>query len=1336
MKPRYGLSILLVFLVLIPMGFVWLISDEAGSRWLLQRIFSMLPAQISVEKIQGRLIDRLSLTGLHYQSASQTLDIKQGVLIWQPVQLLSGTLNIVDLNVNGLSIKTISTKDEQKKPFDPTTLKLPVQIDINNLLVTDISFESEGELQPFDKLQLVAKTENNQLKIQSFSINSTLVNARAEGAVTLDKPFPLNLKANWQINADKNGVWQGSSTFSGDLDTLVFNNQITSPFKLTLQGNVKELLQTPRLNVQGDWHNLTWPLATKPPQLQSPQGHFELAGLLDNYQLSLNGALNQQYLPQASLSFKGTGSLDAISINKLELKSSTGVFQLLGNVNWGDLPQFDLTATGQKFNPGIVIAELPGNLTFTSHVKGKLDPKAWQITAEINQLTGQLRNYPVSANGKLALNGDQLKVDALHISSGSNKIAVNGQVGQTNNALIFSMDMPKLNTLWPTLAGNLQGTGRLQGSLKTPIVKLEVKGKRLQFAQHSTETVSLNVDYNHADQKIAMLHVAANGVKTGTTEISKLLIDGKGTLKQHDFKADIYSSKGNVSTLLKGSLLADTWKGEVSKLTLTEQNDNIWMLKNPMAIRVDQKPLGFDVSSNEGCLVRQSASLCIKGVYAASSDFNAQLTAKSLPTALIQPYLPEKVIVKSLINGTVDIQRQKNALKGNYKIALSPSQIFLHTQKIPQEINLGASSVAGTIKGDKVSADINLHLANRDYVQGQVLLDIGKTQAVSGKIAAKIADFSLVPVFVPQLSNTQGLLKADVTLQGTLQKPLITGYFDLTDGAVTIGQAQSGQMGLHSINLHAVTRGNRLQLHGSTLPVMLNKPDASRTIELKSLITIDANLQQKEVLSGNFRLSMPANTTISLLSPQANHKIVLGVSSLSGVINGESVNANLDIALTGADYVRAKLQMNTGNTQALSGQATASIRDLSFIEPFAPQLSNVKGLLSADMTLKGTTKQPLANGNISFSNGAANVDELGLNIHDVNLQATTSFYNSQQIQLHGSAKSGEGLVTLDGTVGLQPDLQYPVALTLTGKNFEVAKIPEAQIAVSPNLKIALTQQQRNITGQIEVPKALLKIQTLPENAVKVSADEIIIGEEKPQSTKLPAPDMNANIDVKLGEQVSFTGQGLQTNLVGNLQIIKTGDKMAMQGNVDMKKASYKRFGQQLTVRKGRLLFNGPVDNPWLDVEAIRESKDKKITALLTLSGQLKNPQALVSSEPALPETEALAYLVTGGPLNQVSKSDSNVLASAALSYAGGKAGWIADKLGINNFQVEEGNTLQDTLLAMGQYLTPDFYIGTKVGLFNKQASLVVKRKLTNTINVETQTGTSQRIKLNYEFDGD
>lgn len=1334
MKKRF-LQLLLVLALVIPIAVIGLFSNETGSRWLLQGIFSSVPGQLSVENIQGRLLDRIALTGLSYKSDTEIVTIKNIDLSWQPAQILSGTLKIVDLTINGLNINITKTKDEEKQPMDiEAGIKLPVQLDIGNFLVTDVQFTNDGQMQTLDKLQLSVKTDGNQFKLLSLVIDSDTVNATAKGKVSLAKAFPISLQAEWRVNADKNVALQGLTTISGDLSKLLFDNQLTSPFKLALKGQLEDVLKTPRIKAQGDWHDLAFPFATSPPQIQSEEGHFELEGLLTAYHLTINGLLNQQYVPQASLSFDGKGGLDAMHINKLELKSKTGLFQLTGNASWGNVTEFDLTATGQQFNPAIIIADLPGNLTFSSHLKGKIDPKAIQITADIDKLSGQLRNQALNAKGKLALNGDQLKVDSFLAALGANKVTVDGLIGQTNGNLVFVMEMPTLSTLWPTLGGNLRGNGDLHGGWSNPTVKFDAEGKHLKFAEHSLEGLSVNLDYYPDDQKISTLNVSANAIKSGTTHIDKLLIQGKGTPKQHGFNIDINSSKGNLSTALQGSLASNNWKGDITKLDVAAEDAKRWSLKDSMHLGVEKKPLGFDFALDEGCLVQQAASVCTQGFYLANGDLNLQLIAKALPTELAQAYLPEKISIESLINATVDIQRKKNLLNGSYRVATTPVQFFLSTKETKQEIRLGASSLSGNIKGDNVSADIALNLVGHDYLQAKLLMDIGKTQAISGTISASIAEFSMIKPFAPQISDIKGLLKADLGLQGPIKKPLVSGHIDVTDGL-----ADMGKMGLHDIELHVVASNNRsngIHIQGSTVPVVLNEPDAPEKINLKTKINLDADLQIQDVLAGNFRLALPANTTISLKTQETKKEIILGATLLSGRMNGDSLSADLEMALTGQDYLRAKLQMDMGKTQALSAQANASIREFAMIEPFLPQISNIKGQLKADVTANGTTKNPLVNGDVHLINGGVTIDKFGLSVHDINLQAVALADKADLIQINGSAKSGEGLINLSGTVSLQPESHYPVELALTGKDFEVAKIPEAQIAVSPDLKIALNDQKKQISGQLGVPKAILKIKDIPENAVKVSEDEVILGEEKVEISTQAAPEINADIEVKLGKQVSFTGQGLQTNLVGSLKIIKTGAKMAMQGNVDMEKASYKRFGQDLTVRKGRFVFNGPADNPWLDVEAIRLSKSKKVTAILALTGSLKNPQTHISSEPSLPESEALAYLVTGGPLNQVSKTESNMLASAALSYGAGKVTWLADKLGIDEFKVEEGSTLQDTLLVMGQYLTPDFYVGTKVGMFNKQAALVLKHKLTDTINVETQAGTSQRIKLNYEFDGD
>ncbi len=1334
MKNRL-LLICLILLLILPVGLLGLMSSDAGSRWLLQTVFSSLPAQVSAKTIEGRLLERLAISELRYQTATETVAINKLVFAWQPARLFSGTLKIVDISLIGVNINLAETPPAaEASPFDLNAdFVLPVDIMLENLLLTDVSFQQGEQRQQLEKLHLSAFTEHGQLNIVSLAVDAQPLAATAKGQMKLGKGFPLSLTTDWQLATAEHGLWQAATTITGDLQQLLFDNQLAAPFKLALKGRIDNLADEPLITARGDWQQLTWPLAGSTPQVSSEQGFFELSGTLDAYQISLNGKLSQPYLPKAQLAFEGKGSMDALSIETLAINSTAGAFQLSGDVSWHDATAFDLTASGQDFNPAILHPELPGSLSFNTRLKGQVG-KTLQLAATIDKLSGQLRGHPVSANGKLMLAGEQLTVDAFKIVSGTNKIAVNGTLGQEQAALAVAIDTPAMESLWPGLGGSLKGDGRLQGAWLNPSVKFQASGKRLRFAGHSAGQLAIDIDYHSDAQKTSKIQLSASAIKTGATEISKLLIEGSGTLDQHRFNADIRSSYGDVSSALSGSFKADVWQGNVSKLDLKSKDFGRWQLDDAMTVRIAQSPAGMDVTLAETCLIQQNAALCMQGHYPASGDFTFKAKATALPTSLMQAYLPEQMTVNGILNAEADIEQNKEMLSGNVRVVMpANAKLLLSAQQGSTEFALGASSLSGQLKGTQVAVDFDLGLLAQDYVRGQLQMDTGTTQALSGQINASMLNFALLKPFVPQLSDIKGNLSANLALQGTLDQPVLNGSVALKQGAIELAESS---FGLREINLQATAvggRSNRIQLQGSALPIVLNKKNAPEQLQLKGMINVNADVQQQDgLLTGNYRLDIPANASITLKTKEADTKIAFGASSLSGTVNGDIISADLNLALAAQDYVRAQLQLDTGESQALSGQMTASIVELTLLNPFVPQLSNMKGQFKADLALQGSIDKPLVNGAIRFSNGSVDMNELGLKLSDIKLQALASAQHAERLQLSGSAKSGQGSIKLDGFA----DLQGIAELTLNGTDFEVAKLPEAQIAVSPDLKVVFADSQGKVTGQLKIPKAIFELKELPENAVKVSPDEVILGEEKAKQAAATAINVDANIDVELGKQVSFSGLGLATSLSGRLKITKTGEKMAMHGRVDMDKARYRSYGQDLTVRKGRFLFNGPVDKPWLDVEAIRVSKSKEVTAILSLTGPLEAPQTRISSEPALPEAEALAYLITGGPLNQVSKSEGNRVASAALSYGAGQVSWIAGKLGVDEFEVQEGKTLQDTLLAAGQYLTPDFYVGTKVGLFNKQAVLVLKHKLTNTINLETEAGTSQRVKLNYEFDTD
>ena len=273
MKKRIALLIMILIMLIIPAGLFGLISSKAGSHWLLRKVFSVLPAQVSVAAIQGRLIDRVSLTDFHYQSDTETVAIKYIAFAWKPYELFSGTLKIVDVVLDSLNVSVIETKKPpEESGFNLNAeLRLPVRIVIENFLLTDLQFHKGDFVQKLEKLQLALAAEGDQLKIKALTVNAKPIAATAQGQMKLGKGFAFNLKSDWRVNAEQNGLWQGITIMTGDINKLSFDNHLSSPFKVDLKGNLDDLQTTPYISTRADWSKVVWPISSATPQLKSEQ---------------------------------------------------------------------------------------------------------------------------------------------------------------------------------------------------------------------------------------------------------------------------------------------------------------------------------------------------------------------------------------------------------------------------------------------------------------------------------------------------------------------------------------------------------------------------------------------------------------------------------------------------------------------------------------------------------------------------------------------------------------------------------------------------------------------------------------------------------------------------------------------------------------------------------------------------------------------------------------------------------------------------------------------------------------------------------------------------------
>jgi translocation and assembly module TamB len=413
-------------------------------------------------------------------------------------------------------------------------------------------------------------------------------------------------------------------------------------------------------------------------------------------------------------------------------------------------------------------------------------------------------------------------------------------------------------------------------------------------------------------------------------------------------------------------------------------------------------------------------------------------------------------------------------------------------------------------------------------------------------------------------------------------------------------------------------------------------------------------------------------------------------------------------------------------SKPLSGSFRLSGLDLALVRPFVPMVERIAGQLNGAGTLSGGLLAPQINGNLRVQGGEIAGGELPMNIEQLQLQARIE---GERLQLEGDWRSGE-----QGQGSLQGELSWAAGLVadvrLQGSRLPLTVEPYAALEVEPDLRLRLLEEQLSVAGKVLIPSGAITVRELPPSTVQISSDARVVGRDSaPQQATAIAMD----IDVEVGQQrLTFNGFGLSAELQGRVHI---GNDLDTRGELSLNKGRFRAYGQRLNVRRARLLFAGPIDQPFLDIEAVRRVDD--VTAGLRLSGNAAQPRSEVFSEPAMSQEQALSYLVMGRPLGQ-GGGDNNMLAQAALAL--GMAGSaplvnsLAQGLGISDFQLDtQGSGVSTSVVASGN-LSERLSLRYGVGVFEPANTIALRYELSRKLYLEAASGLASSLDLFYRRD--
>ncbi len=520
------------------------------------------------------------------------------------------------------------------------------------------------------------------------------------------------------------------------------------------------------------------------------------------------------------------------------------------------------------------------------------------------------------------------------------------------------------------------------------------------------------------------------------------------------------------------------------------------------------------------------------------------------------------------------------------------------------------------------------------------------------------------------------------------------------------------------------------------------------TVDALPLSAIPVTLPPGITLEGFVNAGLRALQTDEQRTAQAN--VALQGARIAAFYDGESVAIDLAEATGEARLVEDRLETSArieladgaGSASArlavrdrgdggypVEGRGDVLINDASIFAVFLPSISKPRGRLEGGLTVTGDAGAPEFVGEIRIRDGAFGMRQTGIEVSDVEVRVAQS--QPGTVQLEGSARSGDGVLNIEGITRVARESGVRSEIRLRGENFELARLPDWQISASPSITAIFDNYITTIVGQLTIPSANVTVRDIPESAQRSSPDAVVHRQDGDEPARRRRIDLH--LRTSLGDDVQFTGFGLTTGLEGAIQLRGgTHAPYTGQGSLNLVSGRYKAYGQELEIERGSLVFSGPLDEPLLDIRAIRRTPD--VIAGIQLSGTPSRLQSSVFSEPAVGDAEALSYLLTGRPLStSMSSREEDTLNQAAfalgLSGAGLITSQIRSQLGLETLTIE--GTREGSRLVAGKRLGDRLLVEYGYGLVDKLGTLLLRYQLNDRFMLESRSGTVSNLDLLY-----
>lgn len=471
-------------------------------------------------------------------------------------------------------------------------------------------------------------------------------------------------------------------------------------------------------------------------------------------------------------------------------------------------------------------------------------------------------------------------------------------------------------------------------------------------------------------------------------------------------------------------------------------------------------------------------------------------------------------------------------------------------------------------------------------------------------------------------------------------------------------------------------------------------PEGQRRIALDVLwdLKFDGRLAGKaRIARRKGDLLIPGDPPI----PLGLKALVLDLTATPTSPNASRLDAKIDLAtnkmgtVSGTGTAVLRMDANGGmaldERQPLRAKLDADIADLAWVSLFVGDTMEVGGAVKANVDVQGTLAGKWA------ATGTIRGDKLrvvriddGVRLVDGTLSARLDGQRLVLDSLRFPAalrvmpaewRTKEWITTNPGAKGgyAEASGQWNIMdgggnIKLTLYRFPALQRSDRYAMVSGTINLTAAMPRIDIVGDLKADAGWFSLEIL-QGVPSLDDDVRVIRAGEDSATVSTPLQTSMNLKFDMGPRFYITGMGLDAGLLGSIRILLNDGRLTGVGALRTRGGGIEAYGQKLRLTRGTLTFQGRLDNPILDIEALRTGE--QVEAGVKVVGTAQRPRIDLVSYPDVSDVEKLSWLLLGrGP--DESGSDAALLVSVGTALLGGGQPFYK-QFGLDDVSVRTGN---------------------------------------------------------------